>query len=157
MSRRSSKKLNVQNTAVDNDGPTITPKKGRKVVPVQTTTVITEIKTTSKAKPKKQVISDVDTDDEPLSAAVKQTATSRKINRVRAKTVPEEEEVPKKATAKRKAKVEKEDVDRKAPKKRKTKEEKEAETMPLATRTLVGTLKKAMRIGAHVSGAGGNC
>lgn len=40
-------------------------------------------------------------------------------------------------------------------KKRKTKEEKESEAMPLAARTAVGSLKKAMYIGAHVSGAGG--
>ncbi|KAK3941579.1 xylose isomerase-like protein [Diplogelasinospora grovesii] len=42
------------------------------------------------------------------------------------------------------------------PKKRKTKAEKEAEDMvPLAARTAVSSLKKAMYIGAHVSGAGG--
>ncbi|CAM6109391.1 unnamed protein product [Calypogeia fissa] len=43
----------------------------------------------------------------------------------------------------------------KAKTKRKTKEEKEAEAMPLAARTSVETLKRAMYIGAHVSGAGG--
>jgi AP endonuclease-1 len=44
-----------------------------------------------------------------------------------------------------------------APKKRKTaSKKKEAEdTMPLATRTAVATLKRAMYLGAHVSGAGG--
>lgn len=41
------------------------------------------------------------------------------------------------------------------PKKRKTKQEKEAEAMPLAGRTAVSSLKRAMYIGAHVSGAGG--
>ncbi|XMA19339.1 hypothetical protein WAI453_012130 [Rhynchosporium graminicola] len=65
---------------------------------------------------------------------------------------------PKKA-AKRKIKDEDGDnedaEDNKSKKKRKTKEEKEAEAMPIAARTAVGTLKSAMRIGAHVSGAGG--
>jgi hypothetical protein len=42
-----------------------------------------------------------------------------------------------------------------APKKRKTKKDKEAEAMPLAQRTAVSSLKRAMYIGAHVSGAGG--
>ncbi|ROV99952.1 hypothetical protein VMCG_06261 [Cytospora schulzeri] len=41
------------------------------------------------------------------------------------------------------------------PKKRKTKKEKEDEAMPLAERTVVSSLKRAMYIGAHVSGAGG--
>jgi len=41
-----------------------------------------------------------------------------------------------------------------APKKRKTKV-KDEDVMPLAERTVVSTLKKAMYIGAHVSGAGG--
>ncbi|POR35366.1 DNA-(Apurinic or apyrimidinic site) lyase 1 [Tolypocladium paradoxum] len=43
----------------------------------------------------------------------------------------------------------------KAAKKRKTRAAKEAETMPLAERTAVSSLKKAMYIGAHVSAAGG--
>lgn len=41
-----------------------------------------------------------------------------------------------------------------APKKRKTKV-KEEDAMPLAARTAIGSLKRAMYIGAHVSGAGG--
>ncbi|KUI53908.1 DNA-(apurinic or apyrimidinic site) lyase 1 [Cytospora mali] len=41
------------------------------------------------------------------------------------------------------------------PKKRKTKKEKEDDAMPLAERTVVSSLKRAMYIGAHVSGAGG--
>ena len=43
-----------------------------------------------------------------------------------------------------------------APKKR-TKKEKNEDTMPLADRTAVSSLKKAMYIGAHVSAAGGMC
>ncbi|KFH42667.1 DNA-like protein [Hapsidospora chrysogenum ATCC 11550] len=42
-----------------------------------------------------------------------------------------------------------------APKKRKTKKEKEEEAMPLAARSAITALKKAMYIGAHVSAAGG--
>ncbi|KND90396.1 DNA-(apurinic or apyrimidinic site) lyase 1 [Tolypocladium ophioglossoides CBS 100239] len=48
----------------------------------------------------------------------------------------------------------------KAPKKRKTQAGKDAASMPLAERTAVSSLKKAMYIGAHVSAAGGtfaNC
>ncbi|CAN8098933.1 unnamed protein product [Discula destructiva] len=41
------------------------------------------------------------------------------------------------------------------PKKRKTKEDKQAEMVPLAARTAISSLPKAMYIGAHVSGAGG--
>jgi AP endonuclease-1 len=44
---------------------------------------------------------------------------------------------------------------KKVQRKRKTKEEKEAEAMPLAARTAVNTLKKAMYLGAHISAAGG--
>ncbi|TGO64797.1 hypothetical protein BOTNAR_0084g00290 [Botryotinia narcissicola] len=66
----------------------------------------------------------------------------------------------KKALVKRKLKEEEDEdeedkEEKKVTKKRKTKEEKEAETMPLVARTLVSTLKKAVHIGAHVSGAGG--
>jgi AP endonuclease 1 len=62
------------------------------------------------------------------------------------------------AKAKRKAEVH-EEVDqevegKKVKKKRKTKE-KEVEAMPLAPRTSIQTLKRAIYIGAHVSGAGG--
>jgi AP endonuclease-1 len=65
---------------------------------------------------------------------------------------------PKKASGKRKAQIEQgfEDADEdKSKKKRRTKEEKETEMMPLATRSTVGNLKRALYIGAHVSAAGG--
>lgn len=67
-----------------------------------------------------------------------------------------------KAPVKRKLKEEEDEdeedkEEKKVTKKRKTKEEKETETMPLVERTLVSTLKKAVYIGAHVSGAGGKC
>lgn len=41
------------------------------------------------------------------------------------------------------------------PKKRRTKKDKEDDAMPLAERTAVSSLNRAMYIGAHVSGAGG--
>lgn len=41
------------------------------------------------------------------------------------------------------------------PKKRKTAKAKDEDVMPLADRTAVSSLKKAMYIGAHVSAAGG--
>ncbi|RAL59656.1 hypothetical protein DID88_000289 [Monilinia fructigena] len=74
--------------------------------------------------------------------------------------------ITKTAALKRKLKKEDKDEDedeqdreiigeKKAIKKRKTKEDKDAETMSLAGRTLVSTLKKAVHIGAHVSAAGG--
>jgi AP endonuclease-1 len=43
------------------------------------------------------------------------------------------------------------------PKRRKQKGRAEENTMPLAERTSVASLKKAMYIGAHVSAAGGEC
>jgi hypothetical protein len=71
-----------------------------------------------------------------------------------------------KPAAKRKVKDEDEDEDdeeerviekpeKKVAKKRKTKEDKETDTMPLAARTAIATLKKKMYIGAHISSAGG--
>ncbi|KAI7781157.1 dna-(apurinic or apyrimidinic site) lyase 1 [Diaporthe eres] len=51
--------------------------------------------------------------------------------------------------------AEQDEKEKPGPKKRKTKKEKEAEAMPLAARTAVSSLKRAMYIGAHVSGAGG--
>ncbi|KAL1870476.1 DNA-(apurinic or apyrimidinic site) lyase [Diaporthe australafricana] len=51
--------------------------------------------------------------------------------------------------------AEQDEKEKPGPKKRKTKKDKEAEAMPLAERTTVGSLKRAMYIGAHVSGAGG--
>jgi AP endonuclease-1 len=70
-----------------------------------------------------------------------------------------------KAPAKRKAESEPEEPAAKAPakpapapapKKRKTKAKDEDNAMPLAERTAVSSLKKAMYIGAHVSAAGGS-
>ncbi|KAJ0121314.1 dna-(apurinic or apyrimidinic site) lyase 1 [Diaporthe amygdali] len=50
---------------------------------------------------------------------------------------------------------EQDEKEKPGPKKRKTKKDKEADAMPLAARTAVSSLERAMFIGAHVSGAGG--
>lgn len=83
----------------------------------------------------------------------------RKINSVKGKATLEALANGQKPSVKRKAKGEPDDEnggnETKTKKKRMTKEEKEAEAMPILPRTAVSALKKAMYIGAHVSGAGG--
>jgi AP endonuclease-1 len=158
MSRRASKKIDtevLEDTTVES---IVTPKKGRKAVKVEVTKVVAKV-AQSPTKSNKKAKVEVDSDDEPL-VSPKKSAPTFKINRVKAKAVLEQEQnsIQKKAPGKRKAKIEEDDSDRddkKTPKKRKTKEEKEAEAMPLAARTPVSTLKKAIYVGAHVSGAGG--
>jgi len=70
-------------------------------------------------------------------------------------------ESPKRAKTKRKAEIDEnpdqEHNSKNIKRKRKTKEEKETEAMPLAARTPIQSLKRAIYIGAHVSGAGGKC
>lgn len=71
-----------------------------------------------------------------------------------------EKAASKKSAPKRKAEPEddeKEDAKsaKAAPKKRKTTKQKEEDSMPLADRTPISSLGKAMYIGAHVSAAGG--
>jgi AP endonuclease-1 len=154
MSRRASRKSDTKSLEIDLATPTSTPKKGRKTVKIETTEVATTIQKLSPAKSKKKVKAELRSDEEIIKAP------KRKISSVKAKvTVEKHAPKPKKSPAKRKARAEDdEDVDSdegKIKKKRKTKEEKEAEAMPIAARTAIGTLKKAMHIGAHVSGAGG--
>jgi AP endonuclease-1 len=137
-----------------------TPKKSRKAAKVESTEVAAKIERSTPAKGKK-IRAEVDTDEEDIAAPAKSPAKA-KVNKVKAKAVLEEEKAskPKKAPVKRKAKTEDDEDeeggdDNKVKKKRKTKGEKEAEAMPLAERTAIGALKKAMHIGAHVSAAGG--
>jgi AP endonuclease-1 len=129
------------------------PKKRRKVLKVEETEVVT--KSPAKAT-KRKIKAGVEFEEE--NTLDTKESPKIKINRVKAKVV-QKDEKPKKAPAKRKSKAEDDDAeddsDKKVTKKRKTKEEKEAETMPLAARTAIGALKKAIYIGAHVSGAGG--
>lgn len=164
MPRRSSRKTEIDVLAVESVQATVTPKKGRRAGKVETQSteieVITKTETISPAKSKKpsKPKQEVDSDDD-LLVTPRKTSLEAKANGVTAKKNTEEEHdaKPKKAPTKRKAKIDEDDdgEEKKAPKKRKTKEEKEAEAMPVAARTLVGSLKKAMHIGAHVSGAGG--
>ena len=76
-----------------------------------------------------------------IEGEIEQESDDKKLKKKAKQIVEEEKEV--------------EEADTKKIKKRKTKEEKEAEAMPLAARTSIQTLKRAMYIGAHVSGAGG--
>lgn len=88
----------------------------------------------------------IKTEAEPVAATQQKQRQKRKTAEVKA----EEEELECDSHAE-----EEDEEDKPKPKKRKTKKEKEDEAMPLAERTVVSSLKKAMYIGAHVSGAGG--
>jgi AP endonuclease-1 len=141
--------------------PLSTAKKVRKALKIESVEVVTEVEKSTPARNRKKVKAEVDSDDEDIVPSTKSPAKI-KIYKIKTEAVLEEEQAPKakKAPAKRKAKTEgdgdeKAAEEHKVKKKRKTKEEKEAEAMPLAERTVIGTLKKAMHIGAHVSGAGG--
>ncbi|KAH9215640.1 xylose isomerase-like protein [Leptodontidium sp. 2 PMI_412] len=155
MSRRSSRK--TDNIPLDTEPaatPSATPKKGRKVK-VETGEVAQVAKPSTKAG-KKAVKAEIQPDDE-VDEKVPPPSKSKQT-KVKAETVVEEKAPPKpKKAVKRKVKDEDdEDPDEdKSKKKRKTKEEKAAETMPVAARTAVASLKSAMHIGAHVSAAGG--
>ncbi|KAH6665953.1 xylose isomerase-like protein [Halenospora varia] len=166
MSRRASRKLDIDvkvETSEIQGAPIATPKKGRNAVKTEDVPVVAKENITLAKSRNRKVRVESEEDDESeedLSKPAPKPSGKPKINRVRAKAVIEEESKPKpkKAPAKRKAKAEDDEEDADEPKtkkKRKTKEEKEAETMPLAERTVIGVLKKAMHIGAHVSGAGG--
>ncbi|KAE9381896.1 AP endonuclease [Stipitochalara longipes BDJ] len=166
MSRRTSRKIDYKESDEEASeaavSPVSTPKKARKAVKVEAAKVVSKVEKSIPAKSLKKVKADVNPEEEDTAEPAKSPAKV-KVSKAKAKAVLEEEELApklKKAPTKRKAKVEDDDDgegadDNKVKKKRKTKEEKEAEAMPLAERTAVGVLKKAMHIGAHVSGAGG--
>ncbi|KAK2624052.1 hypothetical protein QTJ16_006686 [Diplocarpon rosae] len=160
MPRRSSRK--TESEALDADHtemPSAAPKKGHKAVKVEAEEVVAQVRKTSSAKStkKKAVNTKIESEGESDDAQ-DQLATKVKVDRVEAVVVAEGKAPGGKKAAKRK--VDKDDgnedsVEGNSKKKRKTKEEKEAEEMPLAARTVVGTLKSAMHIGAHVSASGG--
>lgn len=136
-------------TAAAPETPSTTPRRGRRSIKIEAgeaaaKEIVPPPKSTRK-KIKQKIEFDEEEDAEEQNPSVK------------AEVVKEEaESKPKKSPAKRKAKIEDEDADdTKVKKKRKTKEEKEAEAMPLAERTAISTLNKAMYFGAHVSAAGG--
>ncbi|KAF7885313.1 uncharacterized protein EAF01_011378 [Botrytis porri] len=109
----------------------------------------------SKAKADSGSSEDVD-ENEGEKKAVDIPKTAKTVNVKKEAAVVTKEKAPVKRKLKQDEDKDEEDKEeKKVTKKRKTKEEKEAETMPLVERTLVSTLKRAVHIGAHVSGAGG--
>lgn len=171
MSRRTRHKIDYripdEESSEEIAAPISTPQKGRKVVKVESTkvAVTTKVEKSTPTKSKK-VKAEFDPQEGDLAVPGK-PPTKVKVSQVKVEAVLEGESAPKtkKTPApKRKAKTEDDEDedeneegvgDNKVKKKRKTKQEKEAEAMPLAERTLIGALKKAMHIGAHVSAAGG--
>lgn len=162
MPRKSINKTEIPVSKTESTEVTVIARKGRGSARAkEETTEGIKIETKSPSRSKKQpnYKQETDSEDEEILAP-KKTSAKLKGKAVKASEPikDEEESKPKKAPAKRKAKAEddtEEGGGKKAPKKRKTKEDKEAEAMPVAARTLVSSLKKAMYIGAHVSGAGG--
>ncbi|PBP17622.1 apurinic endonuclease [Diplocarpon rosae] len=160
MSRRSNRKTeNVALEADHTETPSARPKKGYKAVKVEAEEVVAQVrkKVLAKSTKKKAVKAKIESEEESGDAQDKSAAKGT-VDRVEAAVVAEGKAPGGKKAAKRK--VDKDDgnedqVEGNSKKKRKTKEEKEAEEMPLAARTVVGTLKSAMHIGAHVSASGG--
>lgn len=156
MPPKASKRIRDEDTETE----TNTPKKRRTTVKLETTEVIARSSPRSAKTARKTLKEESDSEEEVLQP-LNESATALKIKRVKSKVVVEKKSKSK--PAKTKAEVtEGEDEDEQegaeeqiVPKKRKTKEEKEAEAMPIAARTVIATLKHAMHIGAHVSGAGG--
>lgn len=146
MPRRSGRNTDTQVTETNSTEAVVSPKKGRVLVKVEAAAeVVTKVEEPSPAKSlRKKVKAEIASESESLDTAPKALAdikTKQKAPKRKAKTEDGDED---------------EDAhDKKTPKKRKTKGEKEAEAMPLAVRTVIATLKHAMHIGAHVSGAGG--
>lgn len=103
------------------------------------------------AKPKKAIKTEAKT-VAPQKPTKITSATGKKRKAAPVKKEEEEEELGCDSHAEN---ADEEEGDKPQPKKRKTKKEKEDEAMPLAERTAIASLKRAMYIGAHVSGAGG--
>ncbi|KAI9646484.1 DNA-(apurinic or apyrimidinic site) lyase [Ciborinia camelliae] len=130
----------------------------KKEVKAESTEIIDKVeKSIPRKGDPKQTTKEEYSDEEPIGPRNPATKGT-KADVVREKATA----VTKKAPVKRKLKEEDEEEEdggtvseKKVTKKRKTKEEKDAETMPVVERTLVSALKKAVYIGAHVSGAGG--
>ena len=156
MPRKANHRIETEESIIGSTQNVLTPKKGRKSAKIEATEVIAEVEQTTVTKSSKKVKAEIDPGEEVLTTP-KRSPPKLKINKVKSEAIVEKNPGPKKAP-KRKAKTEDDEdgaAEKKSTKKRKTKEEKEAEAMPLAARTVVGTLKKALYIGAHVSGAGG--
>lgn len=159
MPRRSSRKTDTDAVGTE-VAETTTPRKTRQAsVKVETVEVDAKIEPSPAKSLKKRAKSEAALDSESLISG-KESSSGLKIARVKADEVVGEAQTPKQRPRKRIATADDDDdavadKAKKTTKKRKTKEEKEGEAMPLAARTVVGTLKNAMHIGAHVSAAGG--
>lgn len=159
MSRRSSGKTGNQLPEAEPIATITTPtRQRRKVVKAEETEVVA---TSPVRSAKKRLRAEAVHEKENIESPKGSLETS--ISRIKTEAIIKEEKSLKsrKVPAKRHARTEDDEEEsehageKKVTKKRKTKEEKEAEAMPLAARTAIGALKKAMYIGAHVSGAGG--
>jgi hypothetical protein len=152
MPRRSLQKSENQVLEAAFDETLKSPKKGQKTGRVQEAEVKKSPTKSTKKGLKTEII------EQGSKSEESEDSFKIKINRVKAIAVTKDESISKPNKGKRKAKSADDDADvgeKEVTKKRKTKGDKEAETMPLAARTPVVGLKKAMYIGAHVSGAGG--
>lgn len=176
MSRRLSKRSNLVDSyaEIDENETLITTSPGRKRTPKKKTTpsrkgleiAVDEHIETTKRETENNSVKVEEVEPAIVATVVKNSPGKRKrevkAEEINAITAAVEAEGKKKVKVKSKRKVEAEEEDieeggeKKVKKKRKTKEEKEAEMVPLAARTSVHTLKRAIYIGAHVSAAGGN-
>lgn len=160
MPRRPSSKIDSGVEETEGSAVTSTLKKRQTTVKAEPAKQEAEIIQHSPAKIRNKLAKvNVDFDNRSLISG-KESISSIKINRVKAKAAPEETKDAKQRPRKRTATADDdEDSDEKKAntviKRRKTKAERESEAMPLALRTAVRSLKHAMHIGAHVSAAGG--
>ncbi|OWP04932.1 hypothetical protein B2J93_6978 [Marssonina coronariae] len=134
-------------------------KKVRTAVKVEAKETVAQVRKPSSAKStkKKTVKAHIESDQESGDSQDLPGAQVKKDG-FKSEVVIEEKNQKRKKAAKRQVDEDgmNEDLEEgKFKKKRKTKEEKSAEEMPFAARTVVGTLKSAMHIGAHVSASGG--
>lgn len=154
MPRRSGRKADTETLEIDSTITTITAKKRGRSIKVEAEEISASVSRPPPAKrSRKNIKEEAGSDNDSLATDL---PGHIKASRVKVEKG-EETQTPKQGLAKHTPEADDEDVEEKKPsKKRKTKEEKAAEAMPLAARAAVGTLKHAMHVGAHVSGAGGN-
>ena len=159
MPRRPSRKADIQTTEATAIETVATPNKSAKLKVEETEINAKSPTVSSTRRVKVQAVYQEEINEESKPSH----DIKRNRAKVKASAVSGEEPASKakKPPPKRKSKAIDEDDDiegvkqKKVKKRRKTKEEKEAEAMPLAPRTAIEGLKKAMHVGAHVSAAGG--
>lgn len=173
--RRSATKLETRYNENTDDSTgeskaAIAPKKTTKTTKVTKTKVAVKPEFSAKVEALQDETEsrDVDEDEGIAEVPTKSPSASKTKRKTKPKKADEEKEEEEAlsesktaAKRKRKAKAEPEEGDedvkeKSTVKKRKTKQEKENEAVPLAMRTEVSTLKRALYIGAHVSASGGN-